>query len=117
MYGFPSPAEDYTETPLDLNEHLIQNRAATFFVRAQGDSMEGAGIFDGDLLIIDRSVKARHNRIVLVVINGEFTLKRLDQKAGKIRLVPENSKYKPIEVTQEMEFKVWGVATTCIHRL
>lgn len=118
MYGsFPSPAEDYAETSLDLNELLIQKPAATFFVRAKGDSMEGAGIFDGDLLIIDRSLTARHDRVVLAVMDGEFTLKRLYQKEGKIRLISENSKYPPIDVTEEMEFKVWGVATACIHRL
>ena len=115
--GFPSPAEDYTETPLDLNELLVTKPAATFFARAKGDSMEGAGIYDGDLLIIDRSLTPRNNQVVLAVLNGEFTLKRFVQIAGRVRLLAENPKYKPIEVTEEMEFKVWGVATVNIHDL
>lgn len=115
--GFPSPAEDYIETPLDLNELLIKKPAATFFVRAKGDSMIGAGIFDGDLLIIDRSITARHKQIVLAILDGEFTLKRLSNLHGSILLLPENPKYKPIEVKEAMDFKIWGVATHCVHKL
>lgn len=115
--GFPSPAEDYIETPLDLNEILIPKPAATFFVRAKGDSMVGAGIFEGDLLIIDRSIDVRNNHIVLAVLNGEFTLKRFSKRGDKVLLIAENSAYKPTEISEDMDFKVWGVATTCIHSL
>ncbi len=115
--GFPSPAEEYMQAQLDLNEHLVHKPAATFFVYAKGDSMTGAGIYEGDLLIIDRSITARHNHVVVAVLNGEFTLKRLLQKNGKIILQPENPKYKPIEVTEAMSFEVWGVAIHNIHKL
>lgn len=115
--GFPSPADDYIETPLDLNELLVKKPAATFFARAKGDSMINAGIYDGDILIIDRSMTAQNNQIVLAVVNGEFTLKRLLKKNGKISLLPENPKYKPIEITEAIEFSIWGVATNAIHKL
>jgi DNA polymerase V len=113
--GFPSPAEDYVETPLDLNELLIKKPAATFFVRAKGDSMEGAGIFDGDLLIIDRSIQPMSGHIVLAVLGGDFALKRFHQARGQVWLRPENSKYQPIEVTTESDFTIWGVLTHSIH--
>jgi DNA polymerase V len=115
--GFPSPADDYLESKLDLHEHLIKKPNATFFVRAQGLSMMNAGIFDNDLLIIDRSIKPTHNMIVLAVLNGEFTLKRLIKLGQVLELRPENPNFKSILVTSEMEFSVWGVATYCIHSL
>jgi DNA polymerase V len=115
--GFPSPAQDYIETSLDLNERLITKPASTFFVRTKGDSMQNAGIFDGDLLIIDRSVSAKHNHIVLAILNGEFTLKKLMQKNGQTLLIAENQKYSPISITEDCDFQVWGVATYCIHKL
>jgi len=115
--GFPSPASDYTERSLDLNEYLIKNPSATFFVEITGDSMINAGIHSGDILIVDRSLEARHDKIVVAVINGEFTVKRLSWLKGKVKLVPENSLYKPIEIKEGMEFEIWGVATTVIHRL
>lgn len=105
------------QAQLDLNTHLISKPAATFFVYAKGDSMNGAGIYEGDLLIVDRSITARHNHIVVAVLNGEFTLKRLFQKNGKVALIPENAKYKPIDITESMAFEVWGVAIHCIHKL
>lgn len=115
--GFPSPAEDYIETPLDLNELIIQKPSATFFVRAAGDSMIGAGIFDGDLIVIDRSVEVQSGQVVLAVINGEFLLKRFSKTREGIKLLAENPKYKPHEISEGMDFKVWGVATYAIHRL
>jgi DNA polymerase V len=115
--GFPSPAEDYIETPLDLNELLITKPAATFFVRAKGDSMIGAGIFDGDLLIIDRSATVTNKQVILAVVNGEFTLKRFSRSGASVFLIAENPKYKPTKINEDMDFKVWGMATTCIHKL
>ncbi|HVJ63761.1 MAG TPA: translesion error-prone DNA polymerase V autoproteolytic subunit [Bdellovibrionota bacterium] len=116
--GFPSPAQDYIESTLDLNELLISKPAATFFVRARGDSMIEAGIFDGDLLIIDRSITARHGHVVLAAVYGEFTLKRyVVQRSGAVELIPENPKYKPIPIGPATEFQIWGVATHCVHRL
>jgi len=115
--GFPSPAEEYLQSQLDLNEHLITKPSATFFVYAKGDSMTGAGIYEGDLLIIDRSVTPRHNHIGVAILNGEFTLKRLLQKNGTTLLQPENPKYKPIEIKDGMNFEVWGVAIHSIHKL
>lgn len=115
--GFPSPAADYIERPLDLNEHLIQHQAATFFVRSTGDSMIGAGIHSGDLLIVDRAIIAKDNSIVLAVIDGEFTVKRLRMENHKMWLQPENSNYPNIHITAEMDFIVWGVVTNVIHSL
>lgn len=115
--GFPSPASDYMERALDLNEYLIKNPSATFFVEITGDSMTGAGIHSGDILIVDRSLEAVHNRIVVAVVNGEFTVKRLYWKNKTVRLIAENPDYKPIEIKEGTEFEIWGVATTVIHRL
>ena len=114
--GFPSPAEDYIEVPLDLNEHLISKPAATFFVKAKGDSMIGAGIFDGDLLIVDRSKSAINDSIVLAVLNGEFTLKRLLKSRGRVFLKPENQQYPIVTINEEMDFQIWGVITYSFHR-
>ena len=114
--GFPSPATDYCERKLDLNELCVQNPAATYFVRAQGDSMIDAGIFPGDVLVIDRSIHATHGDIVIAAVNGELTVKRLETKP-QTRLVPMNSKYDPVSVPEEADLEVFGVATTVIHRL
>lgn len=113
--GFPSPADDYIESALDLNEHLIHKPAATFFVRVKGDSMIGAGIHEGDLLIVDRSLEAGHKSIVLAILNGEFLIKRLIKKGKIIFLYAENPKYKPIEVKEGFEFQIFGVIKYCIH--
>lgn len=115
--GFPSPADDYIDAPLDLNELLITKPAATFFVKAKGDSMIGAGIFDGDILIIDRSKTPRSGNVILAVLDGEFTLKSLHKARGEISLMPQNPKYSSIKINPENEFNVWGVATYCIHKL
>ena len=115
--GFPSPADDYKANTLDLDELVIHNPQATFYVRVRGDSMKNAGIADGDIVVVDRSIDATHNAIIVAVLNGGFTLKRLYQKDGRLYLVPANRLYKPIKVTREMEFQVWGVVTYCIHRV
>ncbi|HHH84583.1 MAG TPA: translesion error-prone DNA polymerase V autoproteolytic subunit [Firmicutes bacterium] len=115
--GFPSPADDYTEGPLDLNEHLVRHPAATFFVRVQGESMVNAGIHSGDLLIVDRALEPGHRKIVLAVLDGEFTVKRLIERGGRLYLYPENPAYKPVEITEENRFEVWGVVTAVIHEV
>jgi DNA polymerase V len=114
--GFPSPAEDFMEKRLDLNEYLIKNQAATFLIKVNGNSMVNAGIFDGDILIIDRSLEAKDGKIVLGVLNGEFTIKRIRKKGKKLLLTPENENYNAIEITEEMDFQVWGVVTYSIHK-
>lgn len=114
--GFPSPADDFVEKKLDLNEHLIQHPAATFFVRVDGDSMKNASISKGDILIVDRALEAHDGRIVVAVINGEFTVKRIRLKGEELFLEPENPNYPPIQVDQEMDFQIWGVVTYVIHQ-
>lgn len=115
--GFPSPADDYVECRLDLNTHLIKNTAATFFVKASGDSMKNAGIHSGDMLIVDRSLEATHGKIVIAAIDGELTVKRLSRKQGKVKLLPENPDYPPIDITDEQNLVIWGVVTNVIHRV
>ena len=115
--GFPSPADDFSEGMLDLNSHLIKNKAATFFVRVTGDSMTSVGIFPGDILVVDRSLPQSSGKIVIAVLNGEMTVKRLKQKGGAVLLCSENEKYPPISVTKDEDFTVWGVVTNVIHSL
>lgn len=114
--GFPSPAADEMEKPLDLHELLVQHPAATFFVRVQGDSMQGAGIFSGDILVVDRSLIAHNHSIVVALLNGEFTVKRLKIEKEGIRLIAENPTYPSIRVSENSDFQVWGVVTYVIHR-
>lgn len=114
--GFPSPATDYIEMNLNLHDYLVKKPAATFFMRAKGDSMLGAGIYPNDLLIVDRSIHARSGCVVVASINGEFTLKRLYSNGVQQKLLPENLKYKPIEITEDSDFQVFGVVTNNIHR-
>ena len=113
--GFPSPAEDYMEKTLDLNQHLIKHPSATFYVYAQGDSMVSAGIYDGDMLIVDRSLEAINDSIVVVIINGEFTVKSISKINDNLYLIPHNKNYQPIKITEEMDFEIWGVVTHSIH--
>lgn len=113
--GFPSPADDYIEAKLDLNQHLVKHPAATFFVRVEGDSMVGAGIYPDDILVVDRSLKPSNGKIVIAVVNGELTVKRLQMKQGNLRLLPENDQYPVIHITEEMNFSLWGVVTNVIH--
>lgn len=115
--GFPSPAEDYAEGPLDLNRYLIHHPAATFFVRVKGDSMTGAGIYCGDLLIVDRALNPASGSIVIAVVNGDLTVKRFHLAQGRISLLPENPAYPPIEIGHDTDFSIWGVVTKAIHFL
>lgn len=112
--GFPSPAQDYVEGGIDLNRELVKNPAATFFGRVKGDSMTGAGIDDGDLIVIDKSLEASEGDIAVCFLDGEFTLKRIHIDRDVLWLMPENPKYKKIKVTADQNFKVWGVVTYSI---
>ncbi|WKN32459.1 translesion error-prone DNA polymerase V autoproteolytic subunit [Porifericola rhodea] len=114
--GFPSPADDYMELQLDLNEHLVQNPSATFFAKVKGHSMEDAGIYEGDILVVDRSKEVRNNDIAVCIINGEFTVKRICMNGKQITLVPESRAYQPFEITEEHQFMVWGLVTYVIHK-
>jgi DNA polymerase V len=114
--GFPSPADDYLDLPIDLNEFLIKHPAATFYVRVKGNSMEGAGIRNGDLLIVDRAEDPRNKSIVLGVIDGEFTVKRIKKKGSDLYLMPDNPEFKPIKINDNMDFQVWGVVTYVVHK-
>ena len=113
--GFPSPATDYMENKLDLNEYLIRNPAATFIVKASGSSMVNADIYSGDLLIVDRSVTPKSNNIVIASIFGDLTVKKLKKKEKSFFLVSANDEYPNIEVKEEMECFIWGVVTYIIH--
>lgn len=107
--GFPSPGDDLVERPLDLNDLLIDNPTSTFFVRVSGDSMEGAGIFNGDYLIVDRSVDPVQGKIVVAAIFGELVVKRLSQHNSKVALVSENEEYEPITINDQEDVYIWGV--------
>ena len=113
--GFPSPADDYVEKNLDLNELLVQRPAATFFVRAQGESMLGAGIHPNDILVVDRSIEPTPGKIVICALNGELTVKRLERENGQWRLKAENPDYPDLAVHEELEMVIWGVVTNVIH--
>ena len=113
--GFPSPAEDHMHSKIDLNNLLIENPSATYYVRVNGDSMLGAGILSGDLLIVDRSIEVTNNCIVVAHLDGEFTVKRIKKIKKKIFLQAENNNYKPIEITKEMDFELFGVVAHAIH--
>ena len=115
--GFPSPAENFMDLDLNLQDYLVQNPSATFCVRVTGDSMQNAGIFSGDVMVVDRSLEPKNNTIVLAVLDGEFTVKRIQKKGEELFLKPENKDFKPIKVTEEMNFQVWGVVTHIIHKL
>ena len=115
--GFPSPADDYVEVGIDLNEQLIHHPTSTFFLRVSGDSMLGAGIHDGDLLVVDRSLDARPGRVVVAVLDGAFTLKRLVRHRGRLRLEAANSAYPPLELHRCGDVQIWGVAIHVIHPL
>jgi DNA polymerase V len=115
--GFPSPADDYVEDRIDLNQHLIRHKEATFFLRVKGESMLSAGIHDGDLLVVDRALDPVDGKIVIAVLDGELTVKRLERRKGKIRLLPENPAFPPLEVKNEQDLVIWGVVTHVIHGL
>lgn len=114
--GFPSPAEDYVEARLDLNEKLIHNKEATFLLTVQGDSMKDVGIMDGDILVVDRSISPQDGKIVIAAVNDELTVKRLSIKSTGTWLVPENDDFPPILVKEGSELVIWGVVTATISQ-
>ena len=113
--GFPSPADDYTEENIDLNEHLISNPFSTFFLRVKGDSMINAGIKDKDLIIVDKSLTARPGNIVIAMIDGEFTIKRLSIKNNELYLKAENHSYPDFRFKNHIDVQIWGVVIYSIH--
>ena len=115
--GFPSPADDFKEIRISLDKELIKNREATFYARVSGDSMIGAGLEDGDLLVIDRSINPENGKIAVCLIDGEFTVKRIKKIKKKFYLIPENKKYNPIEIKEENELTVWGVVEYVIKKV
>lgn len=115
--GFPSPADDFKEERLSLDDELIKNKEATFFARVSGQSMIGAGLNDNDLLIIDRSLEPAHNKIAVCFLDGEFTVKRLKVTKEGVWLLPENPNYKPIEVSEENNLVIWGIVTNVIKKV
>lgn len=115
--GFPSPADDYIEGRLDLNELLVNNKSATFFLRVKGDSMINAGIHHGDIIIVDRSVQPAHRSIVVAVVDGELTVKRLFSRSGVTELHAENPNYAPICLQEGQELSIWGVVTSSVHQV
>ncbi len=115
--GFPSPADDYVAETLDLNEHLMPRKEATYLLTVSGDSMIGVGIHDGDLLVVDRSLNPSSGRVVIAILDNQFTVKTLEKKRGKIRLLPANPDFEPIEMKDEQELQIWGVVTKVIHSL
>lgn len=115
--GLPVAAEEHVDGSLDLNEHLIEHRESTYFIRVQGQSMTGAGIHDGDLLVVDRALEPRDGDIVVAMVDNELTLKRLSKRNGHVRLLPENPCFHPIAFANGQELSIWGVATSVVHRL
>ena len=115
--GFPSPADDHLERDLDLNEFFIRHESATFYVRVSGDSMENAGIRHNDVLVVDKSLEARDGSIVVAVIDGELTVKRLQRRNGEVHLMPENPKYRPILISDDQVFVIWGIVTGIARKL
>jgi DNA polymerase V len=114
--GFPSPAAEYLELTLDLNKELVNNPSSTFYGRVKGNSMIGAGIHDGDILVIDKSLEPANNKKAVCFIDGEFTIKTLKVAKGEVWLKPENKDYAPIKITPENDFMVWGIVTHIIHK-
>lgn len=112
--GFPSPADDFIELSIDLNKHLIKHKDSTFFAKVKGHSMKDAGIFDGDLLVIDKSLDPQDGKIAICQIDGEFTVKRIKIEGNVVWLVAENEDYKPIKVTEENELMIWGIVVFSI---
>jgi DNA polymerase V len=115
--GFPSPAGDFDETKISLDQFLIKNKETTFYAKASGTSMIGAGIDDGDIIVIDRSLPAENGKIAVCYIDGDFTVKRISINKNLIQLLPENKNYPPITITRENEFIVWGIVTHVIKSL
>jgi DNA polymerase V len=115
--GFPSPADDFKETRISLDRELVKNKEATFYARVSGDSMVGAGLDDGDLIVIDRSKNPENGKIAVCLVDGDFTVKRIKKEKNKMYLIPENKKYKAIELKEENELIVWGVVEYVIKKV
>jgi DNA polymerase V len=115
--GFPSPADDFKEIRISLDKELIKNKEATFYARVDGNSMIDAGLENGDLLVIDRSLNPENGKIAVCYIDGEFTVKRIKKEKEKVFLLPENKKYNPIEIKEENELIIWGIVTYVIKKL
>lgn len=115
--GFPSPADDFKEVRISLDRELVKNKEATFYARVSGDSMIGAGLEDGDLLIIDRSLNPENRKIAVCLVDGEFTVKRIKKIKKTFYLIPENKKYSPIEITEENELTIWGIVVYVIKKV
>ena len=115
--GFPSPADDFKEIRISLDKELVRNKDATFYARVSGESMIGAGLDDGDLLVIDRSLSPENGKIAVCLVDGEFTVKRIKKEKNKLYLMPENKKYKPIELKEENELIIWGVVEYVIKKV
>ena len=114
--GFPSPADDAMDLDLNLHDHLVRNPNHTFCIKAIGESMKDAGIQSGDVMIVDKSLEPQNRSIVIAVIDGEFTVKRVNVNERELYLMPENSNFSPIKITQDMNFQIWGVVTFIIHK-
>lgn len=114
--GFGAAADDYMDRGIDLNEQLIMNKPATFFMRVSGNSMVNAGIFDGDIVIVDKSIKPQNGKIVIAVLDGELLIRRYEQTMNKLRLIPETNKLSPMEIGEFSDCKIWGVVT-CVIRM
>ncbi|WP_299063392.1 translesion error-prone DNA polymerase V autoproteolytic subunit [uncultured Polaribacter sp.] len=115
--GFPSPADDFRETRISLDDELIQNKDATFFAKVKGQSMINAGLDDDDLLVIDRSLEPTNNKIAVCFLDGEFTVKRLRVEKNEVWLQPENPNYPVIKITEENDFMIWGIVTSVIKKV
>ena len=115
--GFPSPAADFIDVSIDLNKHLIKHPSATFYARAKGDSMKDAGIFDGDLLIVDKSIDPADGKIAICYVNGEFTVKRIKKEKDEVWLIPANTAYQPIKMEEGSSLIIWGIVTHVIKSL
>ncbi|PZO41745.1 MAG: DNA polymerase V [Pseudanabaena frigida] len=115
--GFPAHTEDYVDDNIDLNRHLVKHPDATFLVRVVGESMKDAGIHPNDMLIVDRSIEVTNGQVVIAVVNGELTVKRIRKHRDKLWLMPENKDFKPIEIDENTDLHIWGVVTNVIHAL
>ncbi|MGC6479332.1 MAG: LexA family protein [Flavobacteriaceae bacterium] len=115
--GFPSPADDFKEVRISIDQEVVKNEEATFYARVSGQSMQGAGLDDGDLLVIDRSIEPQNNAIAVCFLDGEFTVKRLKVEKDCVYLMPENPKYQPIKVTKDNELQIWGVVTYVVKKV
>lgn len=115
--GFPSPAEDYADKGLDLNQYLVRNPVSTFYFQVRGDSMQDAQIYDGDILVVDRSIEACHGHIVVAFVNGERLVKRLYRRGSRVALLAENKAYPPLVMTEGGELEIWGVVIGLVKRI